>query len=153
MFDLDQLVTVADIPRLNARVRGDGIAQIFEGRETSFAEFDRRTSRVANALLGTVSGPQVRIGFLGKNSDRYFELVLGACKANVVLTGINWRLAAPEVEYIMNDADCEMLFVGAEYYALAAAIRDNCPSLKIIVAMDEAHADWPVSRLLKQCSR
>ena len=143
MFDLENIQTVADVPRLQARVRPTATAQIFAGRETTYADFDRHTSQVANALREAGVGAQARIGYLGKNSDYYFELLFGACKANAVVVGVNWRLAPPEIEFILNDARCELLFVGAEYYEAAAQIRDNCPSLKGIVAMDGPHGDWP----------
>ncbi len=143
MFALNDITTVADIPRLHARQTPHATAQIFERRETSYAQFDTATSRVANALLEGGLSNQARIGFLGKNSDLYFELLFGACKANMVVVGINWRLAAPEIEFIVNDARCELLFVGAEYYAVAEQILARCPGLKGIVAMDAAHADWP----------
>lgn len=143
MFDLEQIGKVADIPGLHARQTPATTAQIFADRETTYGQFHSLTNQVANALLGGGLTAQTRIGFLGKNSDYYFELLFGACKANVVVTGINWRLAAPEVEYIVNDAACEMLFVGAEYYPLVEQIQAACPSLKTIVAMDAGHAAWP----------
>lgn len=143
LFDLDAIRTVADIPAVQAAQLGDQTAQIFEGRETTWNEFDRHTRQVASALADAGLKPQARIGFLGKNSDYYFELMFGACRANVVLVGVNWRLAPPEIEYILNDAECEMLFVGAEYYDTAAALNAQCPKLRQIVAMDDAHADWP----------
>ncbi|MEQ8662905.1 MAG: long-chain-fatty-acid--CoA ligase [Gammaproteobacteria bacterium] len=143
MFDLENIRSVADVPRLQARQRPHATAQIFAGRETTYADFDRHTSQVANALIAAGVGRQARVGYLGKNSDYYFELLFGACKANAVVVGVNWRLAAPEIEYILNDARCELLFVGAEYYAIAHTLRANCPTLKGIVAMDAGHADWP----------
>ena len=77
----------------------------FEGRKTSFAEFDRLTNRVANGLKALGVKPHERIAYLGKNSDIYFELLLGAMKANVVMAPVNWRLAAPEIAFIV--ADCK----------------------------------------------
>ncbi len=46
-----QLTNLADMVRDRASTRGDAIAYEFEGRQTSFAEFDVRTNRVANALI------------------------------------------------------------------------------------------------------
>ena len=61
---------LADIPHLQAHLRPDGTAQIFEGRRTTFAEFDQRTNQVAHALLELDFEPQSRVGYLGKNSDQ-----------------------------------------------------------------------------------
>ncbi len=143
MFELTQMNCLADIPRLQARLRPDGAAQIFEDRRTTFAEFDRRTNQVARALLELDLQPQSRVGYLGKNSDRYFELLFGAFKSNTVIVGVNWRLAAPEIEYILNDADCKVLFVSAEYYDMAAQLAQQCPGISTMVAMDGAHREWP----------
>lgn len=143
MFNLENLTSLAEIPRIHRRERPDTTAQIFDGRETSYAEFDRNTNRIANALRAHGLGRQARIGFLAKNSDFYFELLFGACKANNVVVGVNWRLAQPEVEFILNDARCELLFVGAEYYAMAEKLRASCPTLKAVIAMDDGHLDWP----------
>jgi len=143
VFDLARIHTVAEVPRLQARERPQATAQIFGDRRTTYADFDRHTSQVANALIAAGVPAQARIGFLGKNSDFYFELLFGACKANTVVVGVNWRLAPPEIEYILNDARCEMLFVGEEYYAIADDLRARCPTVRAVVAMDGAHADWP----------
>jgi hypothetical protein len=71
---------MCSVPKLGyVRVR----AQIFGGRVTTYAELDRHASRVANGLIALGAAPQARIGYLGKNSDLYFELLLGALKANL----------------------------------------------------------------------
>ena len=64
----------------HAKALGDAIVYEFEGRQTSFAEFDIKTNRVANGLKALGVKPRERIGYLGKNSDIYFELLLGAMK-------------------------------------------------------------------------
>ncbi|MGH8595385.1 MAG: AMP-binding protein, partial [Gammaproteobacteria bacterium] len=117
MFEFDALQSVADVPRLHGRTRPALIAQIFEDRTTTYGEFDRRTNQVAQGLLALGLRPGTRIGFLGKNSDYFFELLFGAAKARVVLAGVNWRLAPPEMIYILNDSRCQALFVSTEYYA------------------------------------
>jgi acyl-CoA synthetase (AMP-forming)/AMP-acid ligase II len=84
---------LADMVRDRARSLGSALAYEFEGRQTSFAEFDIKTNRVANALIALGVRPRERIAYLGKNSDIYFELLMGAMKANVVMAPVNWRLA------------------------------------------------------------
>jgi acyl-CoA synthetase (AMP-forming)/AMP-acid ligase II len=76
---------LAEMVRDRAKSRGDALAYEFEGRQTSFAEFDIKTNRVANALIALGVKPGERIAYLGKNSDIYFELLMGAMKAKVVI--------------------------------------------------------------------
>ena len=106
---------LADMVRARAKTRGNAIAFEFEGRRTSFAEFDINTNRVANALKALGVKPGERIAYLGKNSDIYFELLLGAMKANVVMAPVNWRLAGPEIAFIVEDCKAPVLFVGPEF--------------------------------------
>jgi acyl-CoA synthetase (AMP-forming)/AMP-acid ligase II len=142
MIDLHALHSVADISRHQARVNGDRIALVFEGRETTYSELDERTSRVANGLVAEGCKEGTRIGYLGKNSDYYFEVMLGAAKAKAVIAGVNWRLAAAELDYVLNNAETEVLFVGAEFYAVIQALAPSLKSLRTIIAIDGDHSDW-----------
>lgn len=119
--DFDRMTTLGDVARYHHEVRPEATALVFEGRSTSFAEFDRHTDQVANALLAEGLGKGDRIAYVGKNSDHYFELLFGAAKAGVVLAPIGWRLAPREIAYILGDAEARMVFVGPE---LLAHVRD-----------------------------
>ncbi len=144
MFDLDALHSLADITRIQAKARPAEIAHVFEDRITSFGELDARASRIANGLIALGAKPHSRIGYIGMNSDRYFETVYGCFKANAVLVGVNWRLAPPEVSYVLNDAGAEIVFVGAEFAGMVEAIRGELKSVRHIIALDGPHGDWPV---------
>ena len=143
MIALDQLHCVADISRYQAKINGNRIAQIFEGRETTYNDLDRMANQVANGLISAQCPPSTRIGYLGKNSDYYFEVMAGAVKANVVIAAVNWRLAAPEMEYILNNAAVEVLFVGAEFYEVVQELVSDIPSIRQIIAIDGNHDVWP----------
>src|SRR5688500_15947331 len=109
---------LADMVRAQAKNRGNALAYEFEGRQTTFAEFGVRTNRVANALLALGVKKADRIAYLGKNSDLYFELLMGAMKAGVVMAPVNWRLAGPEVAFIVEDCKAPVLFVGPEFITM-----------------------------------
>lgn len=95
---------LADLARLQAQARPDATALVFEGRETSYAAFDSHVSQIANGLIALGIAAGDRIAFLGKNSDLFFEIWLGAARAGAVLVPVNWRLAPPEVAYILGDS-------------------------------------------------
>src|SRR5689334_13984286 len=142
MTPTEQPQNLAEMIRMRAKSRGDAIAFEFEGRQASFAEFDRNTNRVANALIAMGIKPRKRITYLGKNSDFYFELLMGAMKANVVMAPVNWRLAGPEVAFIVEDCKAPVLFVGPEFVTMARNLRDKLPSVRTIITTEGGAPEW-----------
>src|ERR1700678_1631119 len=136
MSTTPQLANLAEMVRERARVRGNAVVYEFEGRQTSFAEFDTNTNRVARALIALGVKPGERIAYLGKNSDIYFELLLGAMKANVVMAPVNWRLAGPEIAFIVGDFRAPVLFVGPEFVEQVGNIKSQLPDLRTLVATE-----------------
>ncbi len=134
---------LADVFRTQARAQPQATAQIFRDRVTSYAELDRRTNRVANGLITLGGRPGTRIGYLGKNSDLYFELLLGTLKANVVLVPVNWRLAPPEAAAILADAGVDILFVSPGYAPMVRAVEAVGHAASKHIAMDGASPAWP----------
>ena len=139
--DFDQMPTLGDIARYHARERGEAVALTFEGRTTSFAAFDRNTNRVANALLAEGVSKGQRIAYVGKNSDHYFELLFGAAKMGAVMTPIGWRLAPPEVAYIIEDSEAPLVFVGPEVIEQAETVASHLSYRPKVVAMEPQGAD------------
>ncbi len=134
--------TLADLVRAQARGRGGATLFEFEGRRTSFAQFDAHTNQVANALIAQGVEPHRRLAYLGKNSDVYFELLFGAIKANAVLAPVNWRLAGPEIAFIVADSEAAILFVGPEFIDQARALLAQRPDVQMI-AIEGGAPDWP----------
>jgi fatty-acyl-CoA synthase len=134
--------TLGDVARQQARARSNDIAYSFEGRATTFAEFDRHASQIANGLIEEGIDPGARIAYLGKNSDHYFEILFGAAKAGVVMTPVNWRLAPPEIVYILSDCKAQILFVGSEFTALVRSIANDLPAMKRFITMEGGVPEW-----------
>jgi long-chain acyl-CoA synthetase len=142
--DFDQMPTLADIPRYHAKERPDAVALSFEGRNTTFAQFDRHTNQVANALLAEGVTKGQRIAYVGKNSDHYFELLFGAAKMGAVMTPIGWRLAAPEVAYIIGDAEAPLVFIGPEVIGHAEDVRPLLAAPPKVIAMEAGDHAYPL---------
>ncbi len=132
-----EIITIGDISRFHAKHNPQRIALVCGERETSYQQLDALTNQVANALTGEGLPAQVRIAAMDKNSDWFFELVMGSAKADMVLVGINWRLAAPEVAYVINNAEAEILFVGEDFVALYEQIKNDLPTVKKVILMAE----------------
>jgi long-chain acyl-CoA synthetase len=132
---------LADIVRIHGEERPDVPALVHDGRTTTYGALDLAASRVANGLIAAGVRSQARVAHLDKSTDVFFELLFGVAKANAVIVSVNWRLAAPEVLHIVNDAEAEILFVGEEYFPVIEQIRDELRTVRKIVAFGR-HAGW-----------
>ena len=134
--------TLVDMLRARAKARGNAVALEFEGRQTTFTELEIKANRVANGLRSLGVKPRERIAYLGKNSDIYFELLLGAMKANVVMTPVNWRLAGPEIAFIVRDCKAPVLFFGPEFIEQVRSITAQLPDVRTLIATEEGAPGW-----------
>src|SRR5262245_63377641 len=125
--------SLADISRVHARLTPRRPALEFEGRTTTYEELDTRASQVAQGLIALGVCPGDRVTHLGKNTDLYLELLLGAAKAGAVMTPVNWRLAPREFAYIINDSESKVLFVGPEFVARSEEHTSELQSLRHLV--------------------
>ena len=143
MYDLAAVSSVADVPRHQASLRPGDIALSFDGRETSFADLDARSNACANALIAAGITPGDRIACLSKNNDDFYVLWLGAVKARACLAPVNWRLAPPEIAFILKDADAKLLVCGAGFEDVVDMIVSDCPDLHRLIHFEPGHPRWP----------
>jgi acyl-CoA synthetase (AMP-forming)/AMP-acid ligase II len=136
------IATLADITRHHAAAQPARIALTFDGRDTSYAALDRRANQVTNGLIAAGVTAGTRIAVLDKNHDSFFEIWFGAAKAKAVLVPVNWRLAAPEIAYLVNDAQSKVLFVGSEYLDTVARIRDQLKTVRKVIVTDQDYPVW-----------
>lgn len=139
MSVLEGVATTTDFARIQARTRPDAVAFWFEGRETSFAELDARSSQCAQALLAAGVAPADRIAVLAKNTDTFPVLWFGAMKARACLVPVNTRLALPEIAGILRDSDAIHLLVGHEFAGIVDAVTNNCPRLTTVLQIEPGH--------------
>ncbi|MDR3448588.1 MAG: long-chain-fatty-acid--CoA ligase [Alphaproteobacteria bacterium] len=133
--------TIEDMVRSHARLHAQYPCVTFDEVTLTYQDMDRRSNAVANGLLaeGCVAGD--RIGVVDKNGFPIFETLFGARKMGVVQVAVNWRLAAPEMAYILGDSDVKILFVQTEFFAHLAKIKDQLPSVRKIIAIGD-HPDY-----------
>lgn len=120
----------------NAERFPNTVAMTLGDRKTTWVDFDKYSNQVANGLLDQGISLGSRVAYLGKTSDVAFQILHGVAKAQAVFTPVNWRLAPPEVAYILEDADVEFLFVSAEFLPLLKRVSDNCAFMKKLVILD-----------------
>lgn len=138
-----EIRTLGDFARFHRQQRPASPAFVFEDRQIDYQTFDRHTNQVANGVLSEGLAPQSRVAVMGRNSDWYYELLIGNSKADMVTVGINWRLAPPEVAWILNDAEARILFVGPEFIPLYDSIRDQLTTVEKVIVLAPSHDRYP----------
>ncbi len=126
---------VADILRTHADEQPDAVAIVQGERTTSWAELYERACCVAAGLAEAGVGDQDRVAFLDKNGTDHFEVFFGAALGNAVCVDVNWRLATPEVEYIVNDAAAKVFVVGQDFVPVLEAIADDLRGVETILVI------------------
>ena len=99
----------------HARHRPDALAMVDmgTGRRFTYAQLDQRAERLASALardFGVVAGDRVAI--YSQNTTNTFEVQFACWRLGAAYVPLNWRLAVPELEFIVRDCAPKVLFHG-----------------------------------------
>jgi len=137
--------TIADVIRMHAAERGDKRAVVMGDYARTYAELNEESSRVAQAMLAAGVQAQDRVAFLDKNTPEYFTMLFGAAKINAVSVAVNWRLAPPEMAYILNHSKIKVLLIGEEFLEhLGKMELEGDPTIVVIGSSDQypSFDDW-----------
>lgn len=143
--------SLADLPRYHAKKNPEKRALIDQLGTTTFAQLDQISSTIASAIVASGVKQNSHIGFLGKNSARYFELLFGAVKAGCGIAPFNWRLPPPEMATVVEDSQTPLVFVDTEFADTMKAVAELTSTQFKIVVFDssgvmQAHFDEWLSR-------
>ncbi|HYC00812.1 MAG TPA: long-chain-fatty-acid--CoA ligase [Candidatus Limnocylindrales bacterium] len=131
---------VHDYLDYHARRRPQADFAVDAHQRITYGEARERANRLANALIAADLRAGDRIAFLSKNSADYPLVFLGCSKAGVVPVPLNYRLAGPELAYIIGDAGARLLLASAEYVGLLDEIRPELITVERYVAIDAPEA-------------
>jgi fatty-acyl-CoA synthase len=120
------------------------VVDAHSGRQFTYAQFNARANRLASFLkdeLGLTTGDRVSI--LAQNSSDYYEVLFACSKMGAILNTLNWRLATPELEYILNDCAPRALIYEPEFGESVATLRPKIACQHCIVLGDRApDGEW-----------
>lgn len=99
----------------------DRIALVYEGTEWTYRQLHERATRLAHVLarLGVMHGQ--RVAYLGPNHPTFLETLFATGQLGAVFVPLNWRLATPELTYILSNSGAEVLIVAATHSSTMAS--------------------------------
>ena len=121
---------MGDLIRRNTKLYPEKTAIIYEGMNFSYSKLDERIKKLTNGLLAKGIKKGDRVGILEHPSPQYIELYIAVPKIGAVLVPLNCRLAGPELNYIINDAEVKMLILGSEFINLINSIKFDLKTVK-----------------------
>jgi fatty-acyl-CoA synthase len=112
----------------------------YQGLELTKGEFNSRVNRLAHALqeMGLRKGE--RVGALMGNSHVFLEILFALSKIGGVMVPLNFRLASPELAYILNDSEPVALIYSPEFLQTVEELRGKVPTIRQFICEMEGGA-------------
>ncbi len=140
--EMTAITSIGELSEVHAAQQPDKVALICDDRTWTYAELDHEANQVANALHAAGVGSQDRVAFLDKNAPEYFSFLIGAGKVNAVTVAVNWRLAPPEMEYILNNAEARVLLIGDEFLGHLAKMNLDKVDTVVVIGSSGEHPSY-----------
>lgn len=134
--------TLGDFLRNNAYKFPDEPAYLYEGQTVSFAQQFERGSRLASALWARGIRKQDRVSILSQNTLEFTECYSACELSGFIAATVNWRLAAPEIEWILNDSTPRVLIFEAQYAETIDKIRDRLGFVELFLCFGGTVPAW-----------
>src|SRR3954453_23902587 len=108
---MKDLLTLGQMLAVHARLSPDRIGARDLDRAMTFGQWNERSCRLANALLGLGLSKGDRVAVLGYNCVEWMEIYAALSKAGLVAVPLNFRLVGREMHYILEDSGATALIV------------------------------------------
>jgi acyl-CoA synthetase (AMP-forming)/AMP-acid ligase II len=136
--------TLADIILRNEECRGNKEAFVCGDRRENWGGYASRARYLSSALYKAGLRRQDRASIVAMNCLEYYELYAACSLAGFIVAPVNFRLAAPEIHYILNDSSPRVLFFEARYADIIASLRAETPSVELLICIGGPTPDWAV---------
>ncbi|RJR21824.1 MAG: long-chain-fatty-acid--CoA ligase [Desulfobacteraceae bacterium] len=103
------------VPEKNAKIFSDKTYLVDESRRCTFKTFNSRTNSLARGLKHAGLKAGERVAVLNHNAIENAEIFWGAMKAGGIAVPVNIRLAVPEINEIVKDAEPKFVITGSNY--------------------------------------
>ena len=105
------------------------------------ADSYKRICQLANALIALGVKRGDRVGVIGWNTHRQFEMYYAVGGIGAILHTVNPRLGPDNAAFVINHAEDDYLFFDSTFAPLVAAMKPRLKSVKSYFALsDRAHA-------------
>jgi acyl-coenzyme A synthetase/AMP-(fatty) acid ligase len=113
--------------KMNALNYPDKLGWQDKTKEYNFKEWNERSCRLADGLAGMGVGPKDTFAVIAYNRGEWMDIYASCGKGGQIAVPIMFRLAGPEIEFIVSHSECKAFIVEAPFVELIDSIRDRLP--------------------------
>ncbi len=106
------------------------------GETVTYAELEARTNRLAHLLRKVGLKRLDHFAIFMENNSRYLEACGAGERSGLYYTCINSYLTPPELAYIVQNSEAQVLFTSRAKLETAREALKDCPRVKLCVVMD-----------------
>lgn len=96
----------------------------------TWASWSARAQRLAAWLINRGLHEQAKVGLYLRNAPEYLEATYACSAAGLVPFNINYRYGREELQYLLANADAEVVVVDAEFLDLVEEVRQSLPDVQ-----------------------
>ncbi len=138
------MTSTATLPEHWARIQPERIALVAADATLTWRELNTLADNAASQLAQRGVGAGDIVGLRTQTTSQWVVLMLALSKLRARLLGINWRLVAEEVDYVLQNAGARMLILDDEQpQGLAARLRALPREAIVPVGRAAPDSQWP----------
>ena len=124
---MKDLLNFGQMLSVHARLSPNRVGARDLERSMTFSQWNDRSCRLANALLGLGLSKGDRVAILAYNCVEWCEIFAATAKAGLVALPINFRLMGKEIQFIVENAEASALIVQDELAGMVEEVRKDLP--------------------------
>ena len=130
---LDKYSAVGDIPYVNAQLRPDKTAIIYNDKRIKWDEFNKRINRLANWFIshGIEKGDIVALLFY--NGNEFLETLFALLKIGAVAVPLNFRQIPEEIKWTLDNSKCIAVIYSSRLANLIQSVKSQLYGVKLYI--------------------
>jgi acyl-coenzyme A synthetase/AMP-(fatty) acid ligase len=96
-------------------------------REYTFKQWNERACRLANGLVKLGVKHKDTFAVIAFNRGEWMDIYAGCAKGGQAIVPVMFRLAPPEIQYIVNHSECKAFIVEKPFVDMINGIKDKLP--------------------------
>lgn len=140
---MTQLLNLGDAVSANACRFKNKPAVLFEDRQITYGELDKRTNRLGNLFSGLGLGKKDHVAILMDNCIESAEVYIAAAKTGLVVVPVNFRLSEKEIVDQLNHSESKCLIFDSVFSPVVENLLQMgvCIPRNLCLAIGSGEAD------------